>query len=499
MPSESFLHNVKSLALSRHSLLAIETVEEDRVDHLLGALSSDQLWHYFDWSLASGLRNRTLNQTLVVPDELMDALGRIKDMAVPSIFWFRDLADHLRDPLICRFIRELIDDFHVSPITKVMIVSGATIDLPADLEHFATHVPMQLPDEGELEAIVNRTVTGLTKRLDFSIEINHQQKDQLVQALKGLTANQARQRITHAIVEDQSLSAEDINEVAHHRARTLRDGGLLEYCEVDGNSFRLGGFDKMLTWLERAQMGFSPEAAALNLKNPRGILLVGVQGCGKSLAAKVIAKEWQLPLLKLDASRLFDKYIGESEKNLYRAQKLAESLSPCVLWIDEVEKGFSTGGSDSTDGGVGRRMLGTFLTWMQEKKQPVFIVATANDVETLPPEFLRKGRFDEIFFVDLPNSEERRVILEIHIDLRNCDPAQFDIDSLTHATEGFSGAEIEQAIIAAAYESLYRKEPLSTGLILQEIGSTVPLSVSRREAVAKLRDYARGRFVPVTS
>ena len=229
------------------------------------------------------------------------------------------------------------------------------------------------------------------------------------------------------------------------------------------------------------------------------MLFVGVQGCGKSLAAKFIAKEWQLPLLKLDAGRLYDKYVGESEKNFRRATAVAEAMAPVVLWIDELEKAFGQGGSNEADGGLSQRLFGALLTWLQEKKEEVFVVGSANDLSRLPPEFLRKGRFDEIFFVDLPVADERRTIFSIHLKLRKQNAAAFDLDRLTAATEGFSGAEIEQAVISALYRALHAKMPLTTGGILEAIGSTVPLSVTRREQIEELRATAAGRFTPVRS
>jgi SpoVK/Ycf46/Vps4 family AAA+-type ATPase len=245
-------------------------------------------------------------------------------------------------------------------------------------------------------------------------------------------------------------------------------------------------------------VGFSPEAAALNLKPPSGILLVGVQGCGKSLAAKCIARQWELPLLKLDAGRLYDKWSGESERKLRQAIDLAESMAPTVLWIDEIEKGFGSFGSGESDGGTSQRIFATLLTWMQEKKAQVFLVATANDVFKLPPELMRKGRFDEIFFVDLPQPKERQTIFEIHLRHRRQAPEQFDLPALVDASEGMSGAEIEQAVVSSLYASLHAKRPLDTAMLLQELASTVPLSVSRREDVDRLRSLAAERFVPVS-
>lgn len=495
----SIIHNLKSLVISNHPLIAIETSEEDRIESLLTELSQITLWNLFDWTLASGLTNRTSGKVLIQPNRVMEALVRITDIRIPSIFWFRDLHTCLDDPLKIRQFREILQTFQNSTVPLSIIITGDNIKLDQSLEPLTTHVPIELPTETELEQIVNQTVNGLRKRMDFDIHLDFETKDQLIRALLGLTANQARQKLSYAIVEDSKLCLNDVQSLGHQKAEVLRDGGLLEYFPPNDNQFQIGGFSNLQQWLKRAEVGFSPEAAALNLSPPKGILLVGVQGCGKSLAAKIIARQWQLPLLKLDAGRLFDKYVGETEKNLRKALSLAESLSPCVLWIDEIEKGFATGSGDSTDGGTAKRMLATFLTWMQENRKEVFLVGTANDLDSLPPEFLRKGRFDETFFVDLPNRNERREIFAIHICLRNCSVEDFDIDTLIDKSAGFSGAEIEQAIIAASYDALYNKSALNTDRISQQLQQTVPLSVARAEALERLRKHAQGRFVPVSA
>ena len=282
------------------------------------------------------------------------------------------------------------------------------------------------------------------------------------------------------------------------KVQAIKDGGLLEYYPLEDNRFELGGFVNLKSWLERAKVGFTTEAKALNLTPPRGIMLVGVPGCGKSLAAKAIAREWGLPLLKLDAGRLFDKFIGESEKNFRKAIEMAESLSPIVLWIDEIEKAMAAGGgSGDADAGLSRRLFGAFLTWLQEKKQDVFVAATANNLSALPPELLRKGRFDEIFFVDLPDKDERTAIWKIHLSLRKQTSTGFDLQKVVDASEGFSGSEIEQAVVAALYRALHRKQPLTTELLIEELSHTVPLSVTRSEDVQQLRASAQGRFVNV--
>jgi len=320
----------------------------------------------------------------------------------------------------------------------------------------------------------------------------------ILRALGGLTLDQARQAIAYAVLEDGRLDAGDVAGVLHRKARMIREGGLLEYFPYEENRFSLGGFAKLKTWLARAQLGFSAEAAKYRLRPPKGVLVVGVQGCGKSLAAKCIARQWKLPLLKLDAARLYDKFIGESEKNFRSACRIAESMAPAVLWIDEIEKGMSTGSSGTGDGGLSRRLFGAFLTWLQEKREEVFVVATANDLSILPPELLRKGRFDEVFFVDLPRDEERAEIFCIHLELRNLDRSEFDLDRLIAASSGFSGAEIEQAIVTALYRVLHERRAVDTAAVLDALAETVPLSVSRREDIDRLRATSRERFVPVS-
>jgi SpoVK/Ycf46/Vps4 family AAA+-type ATPase len=325
-----------------------------------------------------------------------------------------------------------------------------------------------------------------------------QEAEAILRALQGLTLHQARQAVAQCLVERGALSADDVQTILKRKVQAIKDGGLLEYYPLEDNRFELGGFTNLKAWLERAQVGFTDEAKSLNLTPPRGIMLVGVPGCGKSLAAKAIAREWRLPLLKLDAGRLFDKFVGESEKNFRRAIEMAESLSPIVLWIDEIEKAMVAGGGNGdADAGLSRRLFGAFLTWLQEKKQDVFVVATANDLSSLPPELLRKGRFDEIFFVDLPDDAERDAIWKIHLGLRKQDSAQFELGKIVSASDGFSGSEIEQAVVAGLYRALHRKIPLTTDLLIVELTHTVPLSVTRREDIDALRQMAEGRFVNV--
>jgi SpoVK/Ycf46/Vps4 family AAA+-type ATPase len=330
----------------------------------------------------------------------------------------------------------------------------------------------------------------------ISVEIKPDGIDELVQAMRGMTLQQARKVIAFAALDDGKLTADDVKRVLQRKVQVLHEDGLLDYVPPEMNPAQLGGFSGLKQWLQRARVGFGAKAKAFNLPTPRGILIVGIQGCGKSLAAKTIAREWQMPLLKLDAGRLYDKFIGESEKNFRRAVTLAETMSPAILWIDEIEKSMGQSDSDA-DGGLSRRLFGYFLTWLQEKSGDVFVVATANDLSRIPPELLRKGRFDEIFFVDLPDETERAAILQIHLVRRKQDPRRFELAALVQATDGFSGAEIEQVIITSLYRAIHEQRPVDTELIINEVKSTVPLSISRREDLHALRMMAQERFVSV--
>lgn len=519
MALSTSVHDLRTLIRSCHPLIAVETVEEDRVSALLQSVAAQERMPLFEWSITRGLTRPddgpTLSKMTAAP---LAVLQHIQSLTVEAIFWLKDLAPHLQDAAVARQLREVALTF--SRFRTTCVLTGHPVTLPPDIEKAAVRLELRLPDRTELTAMLQSVLESLGPRTSLrrprsttvvqnilnSITDGKptrtgpslKELDAILRALQGLTLHQARQVVTHCIVEDGTLSADDVQSILKRKVQAIKDGGLLEYYPLEDNRFELGGFATLKAWLERARVGFTSEAKAFNLTPPRGIMLVGVPGCGKSLAAKAIAREWRLPLLKLDAGRLFDKFIGESEKNFRKAIETAESLAPIVLWIDEIEKAMAAGGgSGEADAGLSRRLFGAFLTWLQEKKQEVFVVATANNLASLPPELLRKGRFDEIFFVDLPDDEEREAIWKIHLGLRNQDAAKFDLVQVVRASEGFSGSEIEQAVVAALYRALHRKTPLTTDLLIEELSHTVPLSVTRREDIERLRDTAQGRFVNV--
>ncbi|NJM64443.1 MAG: AAA family ATPase [Acaryochloris sp. RU_4_1] len=509
MPLSVSVRDIQTLILSYHPVIVIETLEEERVHTLLQQATQDMSTPLFEWSIAQGLIRSpgTFDAPWVneyaPPGTLKPAaigntaapvavLKHVQDMTIKALFWLKDFGKHFEDAETARHFREAAQLF--SQKRSAFILTGDNIVLPREIEHDAVFYDLKLPDRDELFQAVREVVQTMKHKHRTVVELQPEEMQALVQAMTGMTLKQARQVLAYAALDDGKLTMGDVDRILHRKTQLIRAGGILDYLPLEDNRVEWGGFANLKQWLARAQVGFSPAAKALNLSPPKGILIVGIQGCGKSLAAKAIAREWKMPLLKLDAGRLYDKYVGESEKNFRKAISLAESMSPAVLWIDEIEKSLGATGTD-TDGGLSRRLFGSFLTWMQEKSQEVFVVATANDISQIPPELLRKGRFDEIFYVDLPDLQERGAILRIHLTLHKQDPRDFDLPTLLQVTEGYSGAEIEQAVIAALYRALYLEKPLDTDLLVQEIQGMIPLSVSRKEHLHQLRTLAQDRFI----
>ena len=375
-----------------------------------------------------------------------------------------------------------------------LVITGEGIDLPRPLKELSAHVTLPGPRDGEFRDLLASIVEDISKAQHVEVALSREETTHLLKHLSGLTLMEAEKILTKAIIEDGALTAEDIEHVIEAKRRVVEREGLLEYYPADKSMANIADLVTLKGWLakRRAVVKEPERAEQFGLTFPRGILLLGVPGCGKSLSAKAVAAEWALPLLKLDPSNLYNKFVGESESNFKRAMRAAERMSPVVLWIDELEKAFASGGED---GGVSQRILGSFLSWMQERRGDVFVVATANDIQSLPPEFLRKGRFDEIFFVDLPEREIREEIFQIHLDSRGHDFRGFDLVTLAAQTEGFSGSEIEEVVVSALYTAFSNETALDTAAISNEIEATRPLSVTMAEKIQAMRDWAKGRAV----
>ncbi|MEL6813525.1 MAG: AAA family ATPase [Cyanobacteria bacterium J06598_3] len=501
------LHHLQTLLMSFHPIIVIETVEEERVQALLSQAAHELQIMGFEWSVAQGMGRlqgahnhwnndfsppgSTRPQVIEQTADPLDLLRHIHNLSTRGIYWLKDFDTHLEDTVIARQFREVAHTFSYNQ--SALILTGEQISLPKEIAHEAVYFDLPLPGPTELKKAIDSAIRSFRGRVQ--VELSPQESKHLIQAVKGMTLKQTKKVIAYAALADRKLDAADIDRVLERKTQVIRDSGLLDYIPPEKNTAQLGGFKNLRLWLNRARTGYSDQAKSFGLTPPKGILIVGIQGCGKSLAAKTIARQWQMPLLKLDPGKLYDKYVGASEKNFRQAVDLAEKLAPAVLWVDEIEKSMGQGGD--ADGGLSTRLFGSFLTWLQEKSEEVFVVATANDISALPPELLRKGRFDEIFFVDLPDAEERATIFQIHMARHHQDAKQFDLPRLIAASDGFSGAEIEQAIVTSLYHALYETCPVNTALIEHTIKATVPLSVSRREDLQRLRAIAQSRFVSV--
>jgi len=450
-------------------------------------------WPLFVWTVADGLKRVPRTDVVTQTYEFQDALRHIDKTPQNGVYMLIDAQPYFEDPVNVRLVKEIAQEYHKTARTLIFI--GARLDLPADLSRMSARFNLPLPDVAEIRGIFKEEAQ-LWQRTEGRgpLKGDQQAVELIVQYLAGMCEEDARRLVREAVRDDGLINFDDVQRVLKFKRDSLGQGGLLEFEMDSGNMTDIGGLGGLKRWLDRRRIAFTGDAAKLGVDPPKGVLLLGVQGAGKSLAAKAIAGSWNVPLMRLDFAVLYNKFHGESERNLREALKQAEAMAPCVLWIDEIEKGLASDGGES-DGGVSRRMLGTVLTWMAERTAKVFLVATANDVMQLPPELLRKGRMDEIFFVDLPDVATRADIFRIHLKKRKLDPAKFDLAQLAVAADGFSGAEIEQAIVAAIYEALAVKQPLSTQHVLGEIAHTQPLSVVMAEKVSALRQWAAGRTV----
>jgi AAA+ superfamily predicted ATPase len=487
---------LKNLIQAGNPIISMETPDEPRAVQIVRAVAEGTKLPLIEWSVTGGLVTVPPEGTrkLVDPGKPVEALACVKQTIYPAIFVFKDLGPHCKDPKVVRSIRDL----YFSPDSRLwtlILIDAAP--LPPEVSRLAVSLDVGWPDEREIEEIVKKTVQDVQRRSLEAVEskLNKREMEILVQTLRGLTSEEASRVVSGAICVDNVLDRSDLVRVVDAKRNLLGTTGCLESIAADVSPDEIGGLNNLKRWLNLRHGGFSAEARKFGLDPPRGILLLGVQGCGKSLCAKVVASAWRMPLLRMDPGVLYQKFIGESEARLREALRQAESMSPVVLWIDEIEKAFAAAGSDSADGGLSQRMFGTLLSWMQDHRSPIFLIATANNLSRLPPELMRKGRFDEIFFVDLPGPREREKIFAIHLIKRQREKGKFDVARLVAASDGFTGAEIEQAVISGLYSAYSEKTECTTEHILAAIGATKPLSVVMREQVELLRAWSQGRCV----
>ncbi len=529
------LDRLKVLINSSTPIVVMETVEEVRAVSLVRAACSELNMAIFEWTIADGLvrSNSSAVGTGLRPvqggsetrlhtgsldasaapktavyntTDPVQALANMESMTVEAVFILKDFHRHMESPIIIRRLRDVGQKFSAN--RRTLVLTAPSIPMPPELASLVEFLDLPLPDPTRLREIIRETYTRMAEGHTLKLELDSDGVDAMAANLRGLTEEEAERAISQTLVGRLALSPDCVVDVLEAKKALLKRSEMLEFVDANETMASVGGLENLKNWLEKRRNSWDDRARDFGLEPPKGIIIMGVQGCGKSLCARAVAGEWKLPLVKFDTAAIYDKYIGETEKRIQKVFKVAEGLAPCVLWIDELEKVFAGSGPDSAsaDAGVSSRLLASFLCWMQERKAPVFVAATCNNVSALPPELIRKGRFDELFFVDLPDEAERKQIFGIQLARRKRKPGDYDLDRVAAAAKGFSGAEIESAVQGAMYAAFSRdaacgvsvdsvKHDLTTEDLLKALSSTVPLSVTRAEEIATLRDWAKDRAV----
>ncbi len=495
----SFQNELETLIRARYPILYIISSEEVRVQNLVVEIGKQRQKKVFEWSYSTGVvpagtSIQSQKHRSAATKDPLAALDQVIEQVEPALFIFKDFHPFLtkNNFAVVRKLKEIA--LHLKNSFKTILLVSPVMEIPTELEKEITVLNYPLPSREDLSELLDKIIADVKQFKQVVIELDAPGRERLLQAALGLTLGEAENVFAKIIVKDQRLSGDDVNEVFAEKQQIIRKSGLLEYYATSEGFANVGGLAVLKDWLGKRAMAFSDEARSFGLPAPKGILMLGVQGCGKSLCAKAVSTQWQLPLLRFDMGRMFGSLVGSSEENVRRAIAVAESVAPAILWVDEIDKAFAgSQGSGATDGGTTARVFGTFLTWLSEKSAPVFVVATANDISQLPPELLRKGRLDEIFFVDLPSREERMEVFRIHLQKRGRDASKFGLESLADASHQFSGAEIEEAINSALYDAFYAKTELTTEHVLTALGQTVPLAKTMDEQINRLRSWADGR------
>jgi ATP-dependent 26S proteasome regulatory subunit len=495
----NFQTEIETLIRARYPILYLLTSEEMRVQSLIVEIARRRQKKVFEWSCSTGIVpagtsiQSQKNRNGATKDPLA-ALDQVIEQVEPAIFIFKDFHPFLArsNHAVIRKLKEIA--LHLKNSYKTILLVSPVFEMPAELEKEITVLNFPLPSREDLGELLDRIIADVKQFKQVKIDLDAPGRERLLQAALGLTLGEAENVFAKIIVQNERLSGDDVHEVFAEKQQIIRKSGLLEYCATSESFASVGGLAVLKDWMSKRAVAFSEEARAFGLPAPKGVLMLGVQGCGKSLCAKAVSTQWQLPLLRFDMGRMFGSLVGSSEENVRRAIAVAESVAPAILWVDEIDKAFAgSQGSGVSDGGTTARVFGTFLTWLSEKTAPVFVVATANDISQLPPELLRKGRLDVILFVDLPVTEERAEVFRIHLKKRGRDADTFDLAALAGASENFSGAEIEEAINSALYDAFYAKEDLTTQHVLDALSQTVPLAKTMDEHISRLRSWAEGR------
>jgi SpoVK/Ycf46/Vps4 family AAA+-type ATPase len=480
---------VEDLVKARYPLVYLVSSEEQRVEKMLRDFALRKERKLAAWSITKGFVTLAGDHRGGDVKDPLKALDHIAGLEGRGLFVLRDFHAFLDNPQVVRKLRDLAHELKKSQ--KNVLLLSPVLKVPAELEKEFAVIDWDLPDRAEIEGIIMKLLQELPVGVDPGIAADPAGRERLVEAALGLTYVEAENVLAKSIVRNKTF---DVPTVLGEKKHIIRKSGILEYYEAQESLDEIGGLDVLKTWLKKRRGAFTSRAREFGLPLPKGILLIGVPGCGKSLTAKAVGAAWQMPLLRLDVGKIFGGLVGASEENIRKAIRTAEAIAPAVLWLDEMEKGFSgTGSSNFSDGGTTSRVFGTFVTWLQEKTAPVFVIATANNVLSLPPELLRKGRFDEIFCVDLPTREERKDIFEIHLKKKRRDPSTVDLARLVEASPDFSGAEIEQAVVSALYDAFDAGGDITTDGLLQSLREIVPLAVTMKEGIDAMREWSKTR------
>src|SRR5712692_8437929 len=520
------LERLKVLINSSTPIVVMETVEEVRALTLVRAACSELNMAVFEWTVAGGLvRSGTHASALPAADMQMrinaahhaadprapegkaaiyntvdpvQALANLESLTLEAVFVLKDFHRHMDNPVVVRRLRDVGQKFSAN--RRTLILTAPSIQMPAELASLVEFLDLPLPDVERLRDLIRETYTRMAGTLTLKLQLDAPGVEAMAANLRGLTEEEAERAISQSLVAHYALAPACVTDVLEAKKALLKRSEMLEFVDSSDNMTSVGGLENLKNWLAQRRNSWEPQARQFGLDPPKGVIILGVQGCGKSLCARAVAGEWRLPLVKFDTAAIYDKYIGETEKHIQRVFRIAEGLSPCVLWIDELEKVFagSGPGSASVDAGVSSRILASFLSWMQDRTAPVFVAATCNNVTALPPELIRKGRFDELFFVDLPGQAERKQIFSIQLARRRRNPVEFDLDQVAAAAKGYSGAEIDAAVQGGLYAAYSEKKELTTQSLLDALGRTVPLSVTRAEEIQALRTWAKQRAVPAS-
>ena len=489
--AETAIREIKLLIQAKYPIVYLLTWEEERVTRQIQEIAGSLgIQNVRCWSASKGFSSDSARDQ--VPDAIaaLDEIAKAEDNGISIFYDFHAFLskESAGRALFTRKLRDLAIEFRQNKNMRTLILVSPVPAIPDELEKDVTLIDYPLPEVPEIEAILNAVVADTGTNYVLSDE----DKDKMLRAALGLTENEIRNVFSKALVGSGRIDRDDISFILEEKKQIIRKSGILEYYELQDQFDSIGGLGVLKDWLRQRANSFTEKARGFGLPEPKGILLVGVPGCGKSLSAKAVAWEWKQPLLRLDIGKIFGGLVGASEENIRRSIKIAGSVSPTILWMDEIEKGFA-GMKSSGDSGVTARVFGTLLTWMQEKTKPVFVIATANDISKLPPELLRKGRFDEIFFVDLPAADEIQDIFGIHLRKRSRDPQGYDLKALAKKAEGYTGAEIEQVIVSALYDAYNSGRALDTSLIEKNLKETVPLSRTMETEITALRRWAQKR------